>query len=591
MQLRTRILVMVCVAAMPLLAVLLFAGADLIETTRRRAFRDIQVRALLAAVAHEHTFTAARRFLTTIANENEICSVSYEVMIAGLEGIRNVAFVRRDGTIACSNPAPHSALTSVEMELLHRAVETRSFVYGASQLSPVDGKMTLRLMHPIIAYDFSNITSQVIGVALAEFDFEWFNQRLDQVPWSHDIRVTVVGSDDTVLFQYPSIAGRVGQKILPATQALIRSSAVGVREAIDPTGVERIMSYIAVPGVTGTVIMASADAEQVLQPVQAAMRQSLFGGIATALLTLFLTLLGTHIVVRKPLRRLTSVIERWSNGDQSARAATARGATEIVKLGQAFNEMADTVAARNAALAQLSAEKAHMMAAVAHDKRHKLQVLQILLDQLKGLPEEQVDGKVLLAAQNSLDDLAHAITQLMSATALETGSMPEPDIYQVSVMHVLETVAMETEVRANAKGVDFTLMPSSLTVLTDPAILTTIVQNFADNAVKYTERGRILIGVKRAGDMARIMVADTGIGVPKEHQTEVFREFHQVTPGQDGIGLGLGIVSRLAPRIGARAHLRSTPGRGSIFMVDVPLVNLPAADVDEHHDQLELSPS
>jgi anti-sigma regulatory factor (Ser/Thr protein kinase) len=112
--------------------------------------------------------------------------------------------------------------------------------------------------------------------------------------------------------------------------------------------------------------------------------------------------------------------------------------------------------------------------------------------------------------------------------------------------------------------------------MTDPVLLARIVGNLLSNAVRYTHDGRILLGVRRLKDGARIEVWDSGVGVAAEQLPHLFQEFYQVeNPERDaakGLGLGLSIVDRLAAALGYPVSVRSWPGQGSVFMVTVPRV-------------------
>jgi two-component system CheB/CheR fusion protein len=103
-----------------------------------------------------------------------------------------------------------------------------------------------------------------------------------------------------------------------------------------------------------------------------------------------------------------------------------------------------------------------------------------------------------------------------------------------------------------------------------------MIRNLLSNAVKYTNKGKILLGCRRRGDKLRIEVWDTGIGIPEEELTAIFGEFHQLDnlarERSKGLGLGLAIVERLADLLGHAVDVRSRPGKGSVFAVEVPLL-------------------
>ena len=132
-----------------------------------------------------------------------------------------------------------------------------------------------------------------------------------------------------------------------------------------------------------------------------------------------------------------------------------------------------------------------------------------------------------------------------------------------------------------ARGSGCAWCPSRLVVRSDAAQVWRIVQNLVSNAVRYTDRGGILVGCRRRGDIVRIDVLDTGRGIAPERRREIFEEFRRCEddPARagEGLGLGLSIVERLARLLGHRIDVASTPGRGSTFSVTLPRVRVLAA--------------
>jgi CheY-like chemotaxis protein/anti-sigma regulatory factor (Ser/Thr protein kinase) len=126
---------------------------------------------------------------------------------------------------------------------------------------------------------------------------------------------------------------------------------------------------------------------------------------------------------------------------------------------------------------------------------------------------------------------------------------------------------------AAAKGLALTVVPCGLAVDSDPAYLRRILQNLIGNAIRYTLRGRVLVGARRRGGMVRLEVWDTGPGIPEEAQDDIFKEFHRLNArasASEGMGLGLAIVERACALLGHPLELRSVVGRGTCFLVQVP---------------------
>jgi CheY-like chemotaxis protein/anti-sigma regulatory factor (Ser/Thr protein kinase) len=117
-------------------------------------------------------------------------------------------------------------------------------------------------------------------------------------------------------------------------------------------------------------------------------------------------------------------------------------------------------------------------------------------------------------------------------------------------------------------------VPCSLAVRSDRRLLRRLLQNLVSNAVKYTPKGRVLVGCRRRRGRLRIDVYDTGLGIPQSKKRAVFREFHRLDQGAKiarGLGLGLSIVERIGRVLSHKVEVQSIHGAGSQFSVEVPL--------------------
>jgi two-component system CheB/CheR fusion protein len=141
---------------------------------------------------------------------------------------------------------------------------------------------------------------------------------------------------------------------------------------------------------------------------------------------------------------------------------------------------------------------------------------------------------------------------------------------------LLDRLRDEFTYHAQAKGLGLRTVPCSAMIRTDPRLLEQMLRNLVTNALKYTDQGRVLVGCRRHGSTLGIEVWDTGIGIPDGELQAVFDEYHQI--GNDarererGLGLGLSIVQRLSDLLSHRVTVRSRPGKGSAFIIEVPRV-------------------
>ncbi|WP_207461739.1 PAS domain S-box protein [Azospirillum sp. SYSU D00513] len=244
----------------------------------------------------------------------------------------------------------------------------------------------------------------------------------------------------------------------------------------------------------------------------------------------------------------------------------------------------DSLRAAKSEAERANIAKSKFLAAASHDLRQPVQSLVLFLaalqERLKGTPSE----RMLLAMEQALDGLRMLLDSLLDVSKLDAGLVvANPTAMPVSTL--IGRMAAEYGPRAAAKGLRLRVVGSDAVVHSDPTLLERMLRNLVENALRYTEQGGILIGCRRRGDRLRIEVVDTGIGIAPDRQAEVFEEFFQVgNPERDrskGLGLGLAVVRRLARLLGHEVRLRSVPGRGSAFIIELPIAARPPAAVAE----------
>ena len=124
------------------------------------------------------------------------------------------------------------------------------------------------------------------------------------------------------------------------------------------------------------------------------------------------------------------------------------------------------------------------------------------------------------------------------------------------------------------KHLDFRAFCVDRPVFTDPTYLRRIVQNFLSNAIKYTPKGSVLLGVRKKGSELEISVWDTGPGIAAQQQDKVFDAFYRIqNQNVEGVGLGLSVAQRMGEQLGCEVEVTSVEGKGSRFSVRVPLGN------------------
>jgi signal transduction histidine kinase len=240
------------------------------------------------------------------------------------------------------------------------------------------------------------------------------------------------------------------------------------------------------------------------------------------------------------------------------------------------------------AQAQMIAEEANLsktkfLAGAGHDILQPLNAARLYCSSLIERAGTGPIGEAVVNIESSLESVETILGAVLDISRLDTGAM-KPSETAFRLDELLRQIGNDFVPLAEAKGLKLTIMPSSLAVQTDRNLLRRLVQNLVSNAIKYTRTGRVLVGVRRRGELAEIQVLDTGIGIAPDKLNTVFREFTRLDEGAkeaQGLGLGLSIVDRIARVLRLEIQLESHKGRGTRFSVILPVSEAKAPDIGE----------
>jgi len=220
----------------------------------------------------------------------------------------------------------------------------------------------------------------------------------------------------------------------------------------------------------------------------------------------------------------------------------------------------------------LSQAKSRFIAQSSHDLSQPLHSMSIFLEHLK--PHVQgLDGrKIFGRLKNTHRQMSESFHSIMDLSKLESGGIsPEPK--PVSIADLFARLQDEYRILATDKCIQLTFHPCSLQVFSDPALLERMLRNLVSNAIKYTDSGRVVVGCRRRGKNVFIQVLDTGRGIDREDQENIFDIYHRSakdTAQTDGSGIGLSIVRHISELLDHPVEVISIQGKGSRFTICTP---------------------
>lgn len=222
--------------------------------------------------------------------------------------------------------------------------------------------------------------------------------------------------------------------------------------------------------------------------------------------------------------------------------------------------------------------KTQFFAAASHDLRQPLHAVSLLAAALREKTTDPEARHIVKSINVSVDALDGLFNTLLDISKIDAGVI-KPDKRHFPIEQVLDRLRTDFEPEAREKHLKFRVTRRHAFVYTDPVLVERILRNLISNAIRYTQKGGIVVGCRRSGGALRIEVWDSGIGIPAEQQERVFDEFYQIdNPERSrtrGMGLGLAIIKRLCHLLGCEIALASIPGRGSVFRFEVPLGTAP----------------
>lgn len=387
----------------------------------------------------------------------------------------------------------------------------------------------------VFSVPMSGIDDEFLGIAGATIGFRFFPSLLQAINPDDSASMTVIyNRDGDIVFRRQDPEQYFGFNIVSTStvyQAHLDAGGPATRH-IGPSAVNGKTRLFLVrdAGDTGLSLVLSRQLDEVLAPWQRSVT------IHTLIFAFTLAVVGYLAIVGARRKRDLLAAKQWSEDANRA--------------------------------------KSRFLAAVSHDLRQPIFAQGLFLSTLARTELTPYQREILDNADAAAKSSVAMLNTLLDFSRIEAGAV-EPRLQEFRLQPLLNKIEREFSVQADAKGITYRSRETPLLVRSDPVLVESILRNLVSNAIRYTERGGLLVACRKRGGQAMLEVWDTGIGIAPENRTLIFREFLQLANSeqdrQKGLGLGLAIVDGLARTLGHELSLVSRLRRGSVFRLSLPL--------------------
>jgi len=598
-----RILILVIFAVVPALVIQAWNEYDL------RIAREADIRQQVVQTTKQfgeeigELREGARQLLLALAQLNTVktrqpgaCSPLFSKLKARFANYALLGAADTSGRIFCtSEPTSYSSVA--DQPFVERAMDQPGLAVGNYWVDPANGR---RMIH--FAERIEDDDGLIAGVVFAGLDLAWLSDPLKERGLAPTASILIADRGGNIIARLPHPELLVGKNMRKSHEAIMDGEQPGWEEAVGVDGTTRIFGYVppALPP-RDFFLSAGQTKAEAFAVIDSATRRGIGLILAGRLAAVYAAWAGGRSFIRRPIQGLLSVTAEWRDGNYAARVELEDRSSEIGRLGAAFNEMADALAARHTAqqcaeeeLRELNATlesrieqrtvelegavraKSQFLANMSHEIRTPLNgvlgMLELVGQTELGPPQQ----RFIETARRSSETLLGVINGVLDLSKIEAGKIElEHSAFDLRIV-VEEVTELFCEL-AYGKGLELAcFFPATLqtALIGDAGRLRQILTNLIGNAIKFTERGEVSVrayALERDASSVSIAfeIVDTGIGIPAEKRRHIFEAFAQAdsstTRRYGGTGLGLSIAKHFCEMMGGSIDVVSEPGAGSKF--------------------------
>ena len=545
----------------------------------------------------------ARQLLVALAQLNTVktqqtgyCNALFSKLKSRFANYALLGAADNDGRVFCTSGPMHDPSVA-DQPFFRRAMEKPGLAVGNYWVDPATDQ---RMIH--FAERFEDDNGGIAGVVFAGLDLGWLSDHLKERGLSATASILIADREGNIIARLPHPELLVGKNMRKSHELIMDGDRAGWEEAVGVDGATRIYGYVPPALPPGDFFLSAGQSKaEAFGVIDGATRRGVGLILASLLAAVYAAWAGGRNFIRRPIDGLLSVTAQWRNGNYEARARLEDRSSEIGRLGAAFDEMADALAARHAAqqkaeeeLRQLNVTlesrieqrtielegavraKSQFLANMSHEIRTPLNGVLGMLELVRQTELAPMQQRLIETARRSGETLLGVINGVLDLSKIEAGKI-DLECGPFDLRAVVEEVTQLFSELAYGKGLALAcFVPANLptALIGDAGRVRQILTNLVGNAIKFTEFGEVSIRVSlieqnlSAASIA-FEVIDTGIGIPAEKLDHVFEAFAQAdsstTRRYGGTGLGLTIAKQFCEMMGGSIGVTSEPGVGSKF--------------------------
>lgn len=590
-SLRSRAILLVLLAILPLLALTLYSYFD----GRARAVREVQRDELVAArnlaTLQETLIRSTRQLLMSLARLPQVqrrdraaCESLFAGVLVQCPYYAVLLAVDPQGQVFASAPAEKGPVNYADRLWFQKTVQTPAFVIGEPILGRITNKYLVNLTYPIL-----DEAGRIQGVLTAGLDLTWMGSQLGRSDFPPTGALVLSDSTGKVLFRYPEPLKYLGRVLPDFLIKIMNAGDEGVAEGIGLPGDPRLFAFtrLAPPWQEMRLLIGLPRAWAV-DKVNRDLWRNLFWLGLVAIMALAAAWFGADLVIVRPVRNLRHLTERLAAGELAVRSGLDYPVGDLGLLARDFDRMAAALQERDADLLKTAAElrqRAQELTAanqelenftysVAHDLRAPLRSMggfaRILLEDYPDKLDAE-GQRYLQVIQQEARKMGQLIDDLLALARL---GRKELNLVRLDMAELAQAVFGELKAAYPRRNLQIEVQPLPA-VLGDRVMLRQLLVNLLENAIKFTrdrEPASIQVSGWSEGNEIIYCIKDNGVGFDMRYVNKLFEVFQRLHPEEEfgGTGVGLAIVKRVIDRHGGRVWAESKVGEGATFCFTLP---------------------